>query len=178
MKSYAGIGSRNITNQEKEIIKKISSLLSKLHYLCYSGNADGSDIAFQENCSGQCVVFLPWDGFNKDKFDYDNKSLCKNYYVAGNSDAGLESVEKFHPNPSVLSRGGRSLMCRNYYQIMGWYYIYPRVDFVICCADEDINGNVLGGTGQATRIAKSLNIPIFNIRNKNWKDNFKTFLKN
>ena len=175
MKSYAGIGSRNINDEEKQVIKTLSGFLSS-QYLCYSGNADGSDITFQENCFGQCIVFLPWNGFNNDKFDYTNKSLCKKYYLAGTGDDGLESVYKFHPNPSALKTGGLALMCRNYYQIMG-HLVYPKVDFVICCADEDNNGNVLGGTGQAVRIAKSLNIPVFNIRSKNWKDNFKTFFK-
>jgi len=169
MKSYTGIGSRNITESEIKIITKISNFLSN-YFICYSGNADGSDITFQKSSNGNHISFLPWDEFNFDHF----KPV--NYYVVGHLEDGINSIHKFHPNPNALSSGAKKLMARNYYQIRG-YLDYPTVSFVVCCADEDINGNILGGTGQACRIAKSLNIPIFNIRNENWKNNFNIYLK-
>lgn len=46
MKSYAGIGSRDITPQEVLDIYKIANLLKG--YTLYSGNADGADISFQK----------------------------------------------------------------------------------------------------------------------------------
>lgn len=167
MKSYAGIGSRTISDEEFEIIKNISKDLSDKGFICYSGNADGSDIAFQLGSKGNCVIFLPWDGFNFNHFNPNNLP-CKNHFIVGSNKEGQDSISKYHPNPNALSVGARKLMARNYYQVRG-YKEHPKVDFVLCCADEDKNGNVLGGTGQAVRIAKSLNIPVVNIRGENWK---------
>jgi hypothetical protein len=55
-------------------------------------------------------------------------------------------------------------MNRNAHQIFGWYDKWPNVKFVTCCADTDARGKVVGGTGHACRIAKSVGIPIYNIR--------------
>jgi len=173
LNAFAGIGSREITSYEKILINKVSSLLCQYNYILYSGNADGADITFQEGSRGQCVVFLPWDRFNINKFDYTNKWKCRQYFEVGHEEKGFKSVEDFHPNPKVLSVYAHALMTRNYFQVMG-YDRYPKVDFVLCCANEDKKGNVQGGTGQACRIAKSLNIPVINIRNPNWKELLKT----
>ncbi len=69
------------------------------------------------------------------------------------------------------------MMARNWHQIVG-YDSYPPVSFVVCCANES-NGEVIGGTGQACRIAKDFNIPIFNIRNgwDNQKEAFSALVK-
>lgn len=168
MKAFAGIGLRNISKEEETKIIKFSDFLCRRGYIVYSGNAEGSDISFQIGSGGNCVIFLPWNRFNLEKFNYIRPENCLNYFVVGNSEEGMNSIKKYHPNPSSLSRGATSLMSRNYYQVMG-YKQFPQVDFVVCCADEDKNGNVLGGTGQACRIAKDLNIPVINIRNENWK---------
>lgn len=160
MKAFAGIGSRNITEQEKLKIAEICEFLNELDYVCYSGNATGSDITFQQNVN-ECVVFLPWNHFNFEEFNCnlrDNVIDC----LVPKSVESLLSITRFHPNPLALSPAAKSLMIRNYFQIMG-YEKYPAVDFVICCADE-IKGNIQGGTGQACRISKSMDIPVFNLR--------------
>lgn len=161
MRSYAGIGSRKITEEERQLIVKIAGILSK-KFILYSGNADGSDIAFQEGSKENCVVFLPWNGFNSKNYD-PKKSLA--YFVVND----YNSVNKYHPAPHNLSMAGRKLMGRNWFQVNG-YEEFPKVSFVLFCADE-VDGKVLGGTGQAVRIAQDLNIPCVNIRDKNWKTN-------
>lgn len=171
--SYAGIGTRDITVGEALTISKISSLLSTLNILLYSGNAPGSDQCFQKSSNKNNIVFLPWEGFEKESFDYTKESL--QYFVMGNSQAGLNSISSFHPAPNSLSRGARMLMARNYHQIHG-HATYPRVSFVICCADPD-GAQVKGGTGQAVRIANKLSIPVFNIRQEGWNQKLKQYLK-
>jgi hypothetical protein len=163
MLSYAGIGSRTITKDEEETIHKIADKLSK-KFVLYSGNAPGSDQAFQNGSNGKCVLFLPWASFESDKYDF-YKAL--DFFDVGKSEEGMKSIEKYHPNPH-LKYGAKLCLARNYHQIHG-YKMYPRVSFVICCADEDDKGNILGGTGFACRIAKELSIPIINIRQKDWK---------
>ena len=171
MLAYAGIGSRDITSKEEKLILKIADQLSK-KFICYSGNAPGSDQAFQNGSNSKCVIFLPWTTFESDKYDF-LKAL--DVFDVGKNRTGLDSISKYHPNPN-LKYGVRMLMSRNYFQING-YQKYPRVSFIVCCASEDNEGNVLGGTGFACRIAKDLNIPIINVRYKGWRQKLTDVIK-
>ena len=112
---------------------------------------------------------LPWKGFNKQGY---NPADALGWFEVGQTPEGLESVSEYHPNPFGLSRGARSMMCRNYHQIHG-YGDLPMVSFVVCCADSSGLG-VKGGTGQAVRIARDLDIPVINIREDRWQDKLKT----
>jgi hypothetical protein len=170
--SYAGIGTRDLTIGEHLVIGKVAKLLANMNVLLYSGNAPGSDQAFQKASNGKNIVFIPWDGFEQISFDYKKESI--GYYVMGNSPEGQKSIDQFHPAPMSLSRGARSLMARNYHQIVGTGS-YPTVSFVVCCADPKSNNEVAGGTGQAVRIANSMKIPVFNIRADGWQPAFKDF---
>jgi hypothetical protein len=175
MISYAGIGSRTITDREKAIIRKVASELSKKDLVLYSGNASGSDINFQIGSNKKCVVFLPWEGFNTKEYDVSNSIKS---YVVGHSGLGMQSVKQFHPNPTSLSNGGKALMARNYHQVAG-YDTFPQVSFVICCANYKIVDNMMqveGGTGQAVRIANYKNIPVINIRSENWLEQIKKLI--
>lgn len=164
MNSYAGIGSRNISSIEQNRISKTADLMCSLGYVLYSGHADGSDISFERSCDGFGISFLPWKNFNKDLIS----PTIKTFDI---SDNAFESVSKFHPYPGNLTSAGRMLMARNYHQVCG-NMLVPIVDYVIFCADEK-NGNVIGGTGQAVRIARSLGIQCINLRGNDWKEALK-----
>jgi hypothetical protein len=159
MIAYAGIGSRRLNTNEEQKISVIAQKLSR-KFVVYSGNAEGADITFQKGSQGKCVVFLPWLDFNSKVYDLKNTLA---YYDVGNTFIGNKYAKEFHPSYSKLSQGGQKLMCRNTHQILG-YKDYPRVSFVVYCANE-VGGEVEGGTAQAVKIARSLGIPTFNIRN-------------
>ena len=163
MKSFAGIGSRQITKEEHKRIAEISAMLSSLGYTCYSGGAEGSDYAFETNCK-ETIVFIPWKNYRN---PYKTYTESKTVIVAGDTIEGNKSVSKFHPAANKLSLGAHKLMCRNYHQIHGLGE-FPKVELVVCCAHPDKKFGVQGGTGQAVRIALSENIPIFNIRTMKW----------
>jgi hypothetical protein len=165
MRAYAGIGSRDITDVERRQIEKIASVLAK-RFIVYSGNAEGSDIAFQTGSRGKCVIFIPWNGFNDDKYSLKESIEC---YEVGEEKEGRDCVVRLHPNPSALRQGGKKLMARNFYQVAG-FLKYPEVEFVICCALVDKNGKVKGGTSQAVRLAEERGIPVINIRVDGWKE--------
>lgn len=175
--AYAGIGTTTCSEKEKDLILKISNKMSE-RFICYSGNALGSDITFQKGSNKKCVIFLPWKTYNINEY---NPKDSLDYYVLGNDKEGLESVRKFHKYPHKLTKGGFSMMSRNYYQVMG-YSKYPKISCIICCADYHINEisqmEVEGGTGQAVRIANSLNIPIVNIRHDKWLLKLNTVIDN
>lgn len=174
MITYAGIGSRQISQTEKATILEIAGRLAKLEYVVYSGNADGSDMTFQTGSGGKTVLMLPWKGFNNKVYNVEN-SLA--WFDLGNGHDGQSSVKEFHPAPDNLSSGANKMMARNYYQIHGVPYKgFPQVSFVICCADQDKNG-IKGGTGQAVRIATSMWIPVVNIRAEGWEDRLEGVLE-
>jgi hypothetical protein len=174
MIAYAGIGSRTITTEERTTILVLAAQLSKRGCIVYSGNADGADIAFQTGSGGNCVIMLPYLNFNVKQYDL-SRSLA--YYNLGRSKTGQASIDDFHPAPRSLTQGGRCMMARNFHQVMGVTaedagmgtsftstgkvrdytgpsILWPRVSFVVCCSDENEQG-VIGGTGQACRIAAS-----------------------
>lgn len=167
MLSYAGIGTRSLGSSERDQILSLSWSLSERGWVVYSGNAEGSDISFQEGSCGNCVIFLPWEGFNNERYD-PRRSL--DHFVVGEESRGIDSIRQFHPNPSAVigSRGVRSLMSRNYFQVHG-YGVYPAARFLLVCADPTSDG-VKGGTGQAVRIARFLDLPVVNIRESGWED--------
>ena len=166
--AYAGIGSRTISHDERALIIKISNFLSEKGYVCYSGNAVGSDDAFQEGSNKRCVSFLPWNCFNAHLKSSDIHCPFINT-------EGFRSVNKFHPNWMALTEKARKLMARNYHQVRG-IFGYPPVEFVVCCATQKGN-ETLGGTGQAVRIANHFNIPVINIRSENWRDKLKMVIR-
>lgn len=175
MITYAGIGSRTITPRETAIIKKVAFELSKKDFILFSGNAVGSDIAFQIGSQGKCVLFLPKQNYNNHQYNVNN-SL--DHYDLGDSELGKKAIS-LHPNKNSLGKYDIQYMCRNYHQVAG-YAKYPPASLVICCATYTIVENkmqVSGGTGQAVRIANSKNIPIINIRDPDWLPKLKTLVK-
>lgn len=159
-KIYAGIGSRETPIEVRKTMTEIASNLSRHGFLLRSGGAEGADDAFESGATLK-NIFLPWDSFNGRKADGKE-------YIIPKTDFSF--VEKFHPAPHALKRGAKLLMSRNTNQILGEHFDDP-VDFVLCWTSD---GKASGGTGQALRIAKSLNIPIFNF--KNGYADFSTFI--
>jgi hypothetical protein len=160
MKYYAGIGSRETPIDIQRKMTEIAHRLGSMGYCLRSGGADGADTAFELGANKK-QIFLPWDGFNG---RYANG---KDYIVPPYNES---LVELFHPNPFSLSPAGRKLMSRNSYQVLGPTLESP-VDFVLCWTKD---GKASGGTGQALRVAKANNIPIFNM--KNGLDDFADFI--
>jgi len=160
MKYYAGIGSRKTPADIQQQMTLIARRLDSMGYCLRSGGANGADTAFELGATNK-QIFLPWDGFNGRYADGRN-------YIVPPYNKSL--VELFHPKPFSLSPAGQKLMNRNSYQVLGPTLEDP-VDFVLCYTKD---GKISGGTGQALRIAKHFNIPVFNM--KNGLDDFSAFM--
>lgn len=146
---YAGIGSRETPDEIIELMKQIATHLARKGYTLRSGGAGGADKAFEDGCdkvNGKKEIFLPWPNFENSK-----SSL-----VVTNKQAA-EIAEKYHPYWENLSQGARKLQARNSCQVLGHNLDSPS-RFIICYTK---GGKGKGGTGQAIRIARSHNIPIF-----------------
>ena len=153
MKYYTGIGSRSTPQNVAQLMRKVATYLSIIGYTLRSGGADGADSAF-ESGSTNSEIFLPWPNFN------NKEGIVCSHPLA------TELAMRFHPHYSNLSSGAKKLMHRNSHQLFGVDMNTPS-DFVICWTP---NGKGNGGTGQALRIAKHYNIPIFDIGHYNNTD--------
>ena len=65
------------------------------------------------------------------------------------------------------------LMARNCYQVLGKDLETPS-EFIICWTKD---GQATGGTGQALRIAKKNNIPVFNLYNPDATEQLKDYIR-
>jgi hypothetical protein len=158
-KFYTGIGARATPFEVTYQMIEIAQHLSSLNWILRSGHADGADLAFEEGAKDELAeIWLPWASFNSDK------KKCKYHthkIISPTDTKAFDSINKYHPNPSSLSHGARSLMARNYRQIVG--LDSSDSQFVICWTSD---GKDSGGTGQALRIARDRNISVYNLYNK------------
>lgn len=144
---YAGIGSRETPQEFLKLFTKVATYLSKKGCVLRSGGANGSDLAFEKGVHNSLKeIYLPWNGFN----DSTSKLVVSDKRA-------FEVAEKYHPYWYNLKDGAKKLQARNSHQVLGLDLNTPS-DFIICWTK---GGKGIGGTGQALRIAKAYNIPIF-----------------
>src|SRR5277367_3304536 len=121
MKYYAGIGSRETSQEVKWQIHAIALYLADDGWTLRSGGADGADIAFEYGAGdGLKEIFLPWKGFN------NNRSSL--YDIP---DKAYEISAQHHPRWQYLKAPVKKLMARNAQQVLGKNLDSP-VEFVIC----------------------------------------------
>lgn len=150
-KTYAGIGSRETPTDVLELMQDVAQFLASKGFTLRSGGAGGADSAFEEGCDkaeGSKEIYLPWKGFNNNK-----STLCTV------SNSALKLAEHFHPAWNRCSQGAQKLHARNLYQILG-KDLNDKVDFVVCYTVGGLGG---GGTGQAIRVAKYYNSPVYDL---------------
>lgn len=170
MKFYAGIGSRETPEEIEPLIEEIVGILNRYEYILRSGGANGADSIFEKySLPEQREIYLPHKEFNGNKSDLYLDNIDPKFI-----EGSKEIAKKFHPSWKSLSNAGKNFMIRNTFQVLGKTLDSP-VSFVICWTP---GGKICGGTGQAMRIAKSLNIPIFNLYEKDCLHKIKIFITN
>lgn len=148
---YAGIGSRSTPHEVLYLMTSIATKLDRWGWTMRSGGADGADTAFEG--ASRKEIYLPWPGFNGKRGMTPTKDA---FLIA----------ETHHPRWHALDRNVRSLHARNAHQILGADCNTPAA-FVICWTPDGSTGVTTaktGGTGQAIRIAKAYDVPIFNVQ--------------
>jgi predicted Rossmann-fold nucleotide-binding protein len=152
MKTYAGIGSRQLSEEEWELCFRIGAYLADQGWTLRTGACSGADKAFAEGAlsrNGKVILCLPWPSYEwawvQDARARGATSELLQYW---HTDA-FASVDEHHPNPGALSDAARKLHARNYLIIHGCRFVvaFPKTK----------NGR-LGGTGQGLRVATSLGI--------------------
>lgn len=148
---YTGIGARKTPGNILHSMVQVGEYMAKTGHLLRSGGAEGADRAFEIGCDyktlGAKEIFLPVKGWK------GNDSL--NYTV---SQEAMAIASRFHPRWDPLPTFVKLLMGRNAYQILG-LNLKIKTDFIVCWTPD---GKVVGGTGQALRMAAHYEIPIIN----------------
>lgn len=145
---YTGVGSRKTPESVLGLFTQWVKDLNGLGYTLRSGGAAGADSVFEMGVlDKRKEIYLPWRGFN------GNTSVL---FTVSND--AMAIARNLHPAWQSLSEGTRKLMARNVYQVLGSDLKTPS-EFLICYTP---NGNEVGGTALAIRLARCNDIPVFN----------------
>ena len=175
--NYTGIGSRDTTLEENIIMTSLGKELATKGWTLRSGGAGGSDLAFENGCAaakGKAEIFIPWKPFGSKIENVNSKRYVPN---ESSYDKAREYLIENNIIPwfDRMKQGARKLHARNYYQVLGTDNI--KSDIMIYCADDDKNGVPKGGTRTAILLARSFNIPTYNIRVKDQLKALDTLIK-
>ena len=148
---YTGIGARKTPKDIQDSMTYMAKHMAHDGHILRSGGAPGADTAFEIGCDsggGLKEIYLPFKGFNRSESP-----------LFGTTKEARMLAKEYHPNWEMLGDVGRHFMGRNMYQVLGAHLKTP-TGFIICWTP---GGKTVGGTGQAIRVAKDHNIPIFNL---------------
>lgn len=177
---YTGVGSRDISDEEYDLMEAIAKYLASLGYKLRSGKAPGSDSAFESGVTefGDITlkeIYVPWKGFKGNEFEGENIPLDPPSSV--NYGISWQLVKEIHPAAERLKQAPAKLHQRNCHQVLGRDLENPKPSkFLLACADVDRNGEIKGGTRTAWKLAEKFGVPCFNIRGKTKQEIF-AFLK-
>lgn len=157
-RAYAGIGSRETPDEILTTMRAVAARLKGDGWMLRSGGAPGADTAFEGGATvfgdySQVEIYLPWSGFEH-RLDQQVKRTHPQREA-------FAIAEQFHPAWERLSQGARSLHARNVHQVLGYDVTHPVLAKFILCWTEGGSGR--GGTGQALRIARHYQVPIFDL---------------
>lgn len=149
---YTGIGARKTPGYILHAMVGVAEWMAKNGHTLRSGGAQGADRAFEIGCDhksiGKKEIYLPVKGWQGNDSKHHNVS-----YEA------MNMASAFHPKWDALPTFVKLLMGRNSYQVMGLDLNTP-TDFIVCWTPD---GHIVGGTGQALRMAAHYGIPVFNL---------------
>lgn len=161
MGAYAGIGSRQTPDEVCDRMSDIALRLAE-NWTLRSGGADKADEAFALGALGACgdvEIYLPWPDFNDFcREDPDDDAIVERWKPQAEA---FELAALFHPAWDSLSRGAKALHARNSHQILGPDVTKPDLSKFVICWTPQASGS--GGTGQALRIAKHYDVPVFDL---------------
>jgi hypothetical protein len=157
MRIYAGIGSREAPKSVLAAMERIGQRMASNGWTLSSGNCEGPDQAFAKGANtshpSRIILWLPWASYEIANIHEDNT-----VHFTPTASA-IVMAEKYHPNWRACTDGAKKLHARNMHIMLGQDLNSP-VEMVVCWTPH---GQMIGGTSQALRLAKSMKIPIYNI---------------
>jgi len=158
---YAGIGARDTPATVCRKMEDVGEILAKRGYTLRSGAAKGADSAFEKGAdrvAGKKEVFLPFDGFEPERGGEKRYANGVNVFSEVTS-KHIDLASRYHPKFESLGPGGKKLMGRNGSQMLGRDLKTPS-KLVLCWTK---GGKVVGGTGQALRMAEDSGAQVLNL---------------
>lgn len=147
---FTGIGARTIPSNIFSLLCSIGILLRNNNWVCRTGTARGSDMAFRASYEARPANLEV----------YATEDILHNKY--GNADLAKRIVRNYHPCYDEIKYDFcQALLARNVYQILGSDLNTPS-EIVFCYTE---NGLVQGGSSIVLRIAQHYGIPIVNLGN-------------
>ena len=163
---YAGIGSREVSQDMFRFLSSIGMKMATNEHTLRSGGAIGSDTAFE---TGHLQVTK----HNIEIFRPDDISVVKYLEIANSNKMSLLYNACFEYPFDAMKYWTQQLLMRNLLTIIG-HNLSTYVDGVICYTRD---GQEIGGTRYAIRIAKQLNIPVLNVGNRSMYTKVAKWLK-
>lgn len=179
-KIYTGVGWRDAPNEAIDMAWNVSSVLAYKGYTLRSGCADGMDYAFETGAhrieDARTEIYLPSKTFNlssqMDKSNYITPEMI-------DQDKWLEAQDiarKVHPsnfkNCTIFAKCAHT---RNVFQLLGKDLDKPS-DFMIYYANEK-DGEPIGGTRTAVKLAEQFGIPCYNLRDQSVVDRLNKMMR-
>ncbi len=156
---YTGVGSRSTPPHVLALMAAIAQRLSEQGFTLRSGGADGGDTAFEMGAVEK-QIYIPWSTFAGPADPNVSRIVCgEEHLTAAYYDEARVIAERHHPAWERCSSAARKLHTRNVFQVLG-YDLQTPSEFVICWTPE---GSGKGGTGQAIRIAKHYDVPVYDL---------------
>ena len=159
--TFAGIGARETPPVVLQNMAILAEWLTDRGWHLHSGGAAGADTAFANATPlDQRSVFLPWPNYNELQGP-DTKTLPPDLHTRA-----LSVAAALHPDWQACSHAAQNLHARNVPILLGPDLSTP-VNAVICWTEQ---GQIRGGTAMGIRIARSRDIPVFNLAIDNPRD--------
>lgn len=142
-RTYAGIGSQETPEPILLLMRRIAAKLYRQGWHLNSGGARGADMAF-------------WHGYVNDAHGTGRGTI---YRPEDATPEAIAHAAKYHPNWQRCNLKARKLHGRNSMIVLGPALNAP-VKMIVCWTP---GARVVGGTGQALRIAEAYDIPVRNL---------------
>lgn len=155
-----GIGSRSTPRKILREMVAIGEWCLENGVLVRSGHAEGADYAFEQGAEENCIAYLPWSSFGRERkmfgtpvvFDKQPKPI-----------QGLlkDIADTHHPVWSDLTWGIKKIIARNVCQVRGHV---GKAIVSKACVYWTFAGNTQGGTVFTRDLASHYSVPCFNMQ--------------
>lgn len=165
---YTGIGSRRLPKDMRLLMIQLAKVLASKGWVLRSGGAPGSDDAFEQGSPNHRQrIYIPWSPFEGRRHGVDGALDPQRAFSKELYEKARALASQHHPGWLNLKEPVRKLMTRNAFQVLGDDLETPS-KFVWCWAPlpKMQDGKLIdvdGGTGLAIRLARSFNIPCYNM---------------
>jgi hypothetical protein len=163
---YAGVGTRATPSRVLFGIEAAARRLARGGWTMRTGMSPGADQAFYRGAirgRGHVELFLPWPTFEAQARLRSEGPLV--YVLPEPAEEAYALAARFDPSWETLDSAGRRLRARDCHQVLGRDLASP-VRLIVCWTPDgnlDGTGRLVGGTGQALRIARHYRVEVLNL---------------